>query len=237
MRVAPQLIQPYVPAVSNALRTPGAAGNGPGLIVDASLVAAHNPELKRRMALSGLALGDATNHFVVVAPADVPLLFRFENELGLLKTVAKAVTHEASPLVGHAIDAAWLVYGALRLREALKAPNRNRAACFWQFAGLGLETAKAVGDCAPALKMPDPYANGVNYIVAAGSALAAGRAPPILEMMSSNDERNAIPLAAMKVFGMSLDGGVPGINPAYAPLKLVPWAGIGLTPSSTTPPR
>ena len=150
----------------------------------------------------------------------MPLLFRYDQELGLLKTVLKTVAGDSAPYVVHGIDAAWLVYGAFKFKAALEKPDRDAAACFWEFAGLATGAAALAGHVVPSLEMPDSFANGLNYLVKSGSAISAGKAVPVNEMALSKDARNAIPLAVLKMAGLSLDGSAPSAaRPTLVPLR------------------
>jgi hypothetical protein len=189
----------------------------PGLIVNTDVIAAHDPALHRRMLDSPLAPRAGTAHFVVVRPHELPFLVQHDSELALFKTILKTATHDR-PVIGRVIDTMWIVYGAYKLREMARA-GASASACFWQLGDLAASTAAVTGQFVPSMKLPDAFANGMNYVVAAGGALSEGRAIPFTEIALSQDERNALPLAAMKALGLSLDN-PSTIGPAWLRPKI-----------------
>jgi hypothetical protein len=222
MKISAYAIQPYTPNVLPRALTSAAPGSSalPGLIVSTDLVAAQDPTLLGKLAGSPIAPRAGTTNFLVVKPDELPFLVQHEHELALFKTVLKSIVHE--PVAGRVIDAAWIVFGAYKLRAMIQS-GAGGSACFWQFADLAASTTALAGQVAPSMKLPDAFANGISFVVSSGGALSAGKAIPFNEMGLSKDERNALPLAAIKALGFSLDDptAMPAwLKPGIAPVGL-----------------
>lgn len=197
----------YLPrTLADAIATSASGPAGlPGLIVSTDALKGLSASLDRALQPGQVLAGAARSSYVVIKPDEIPLIFRHDKELDLLRSLVGAAVSDASPRLKIGIDAVWLVYGAFKLRDQWKRPDRNTAACLFEFAGLAANAAGLVGDAYPSLKMPDHFANGIDYFVIAGGAVVAGKAVPINEIMMSSDARMSIPLKALKVVGVSLD--------------------------------
>ncbi len=142
---------------------------------------------------------------LVVPPEQTFNIFAYDKELDLIKTIAGNVAMLIHPHLKTGIDGLWLWYKAAKLYDDWKKPNRDTAACLFKVAGLALSTIKAIGSIYPDLKIPDHWANGINFVVKSGESLYKDRTPPINEMILSSDKRLAIPLKLLKVAGIAID--------------------------------
>jgi hypothetical protein len=143
--------------------------------------------------------------FAVVPPEQVPFLFAHETELSLAKSLASLVAGQVHPYLKTSVDVVWLVYGASKLWYDWNQPDRNSTACLFTLGGLAVDAASLPGGVYPSLKMPDHWANGLDFIVKTGESLSQGKLPPTNELLWSADERLRIPVQILKCAGIALD--------------------------------
>ena len=147
-------------------------------------------------------------------------LFAHEKELSLAKDLASYVAGEAHrTYLTTAIEAVWLVFGASKLYHEWNQPDRNTAACLFTLGGLVKDAASLPGGIYSSLKVPDPWANGLDIIVKSGESLSRGKLPPTNEMFLSAYEGLSIPVKILKCAGISLDP-----SPEFASLTAIPVA-------------
>jgi hypothetical protein len=177
----------------------------PGLLVNARPLVSQYPTLQSALDKIKKEQGLTGPPFVAVPPEQVPFLFAHEPELSLLKSVATLLAGKAHPVIKTGIEAIWVVYGASKWYREWKQPDRNTAACVFTLGGLAVDLASIPGGVYPSLELPKHFANTMNFIAKGGESLALGKLPPTNELSLSADERFAIPIKALKCFGVSLD--------------------------------
>lgn len=189
----------------------------PGVILGAEDILSRDAVLKRGLAEFQRRHGLSGVPCLVVPPPHVQAVFDRDAGLDLLKTLAKLVAGWAHPHLGTAVDGLWFVYKARRLYEDWDRPDRDTKACLFKAAGLALNAAAIAGRLCPEVKIPDHWANGINFALKSGQAIYQGRTPPVNEMVLSSDKRLEIPLKLLKVAGIALD-------PAPAAITAAPLA-------------
>lgn len=202
-------------------KSPVEANGLPGLIVCTDALKGQSPSLDRALGAMRTEVGGAGPGFVTIQPAEIPLIFRYEKELNLIRTLAGEALKDAAPKAKLAIEALWVVYGAFKLSDQFNRPDRDNLVWAMQLGGFVAGAMGLAGKAYPALKMPDHFANGINYFFKAGGAVAAGKTVPIHELMLSSDARMSIPLKALKVLGVSLDPELSASPAGVVPFGLV----------------
>lgn len=182
----------------------------PGLVLSAIELGQTSPALGA--ALAGIQkqhglLGSPT---LVMPPGESAAVFNAA-ELDLLRAIAGQIAKAIDPRLKTGLDGIWLVYRAYKLREEWNQPDRNTTACLLKLAGLGMSAAGIAGRIDPDLKIADPWANGINFFIRSGGAIAEGKTPPLNEMMLSTIPALDIPLKALKVAGIALDPENPAL--------------------------
>lgn len=142
---------------------------------------------------------------LVVDPTQTCLIFDRDAGLDLVKSLASLVAGMVHPQLKTGVDGIYFVYKAARLYKDWSRPDRDTAACLFKTAGLALNAAGIAGRIYPDVRIPDHWANGINFALKSGQAIYQGRTPPINEMVLSADKRLEIPLKLLKVAGIALD--------------------------------
>jgi hypothetical protein len=233
MQISPAVVDLPGPVRKEMGRQPQGGELVPGFLVGVEDVLAEDPALQTRLSQLQVLHGLSGTPCLVVGPEQTRSIFEHENELDLLKTIAGQVAGLVHPHLKTGIDGVWLVYKAARLYKDWARPDRDTVACLFKAAGLTLGTMGVVGSLYPGLRIPDHWANGINYVVRSGQAIHQGRTPPINEMMLSSDKRLAIPLKLLKVAGISLDP-----SPQYQAVTAMPLIAASrarLKPAATAP--
>jgi hypothetical protein len=201
------------------LREPKAAENVPGLVIGTT-VTNHTTALGRVLAELRRGAGLPSDPVLMVTPRETAAIFANDKEvLDLVKAIAAEIAGQVHPHLKIGLDVTWLVYDAARLWGEWRKPERNAKASLFKLAGLGLGAAKIAGTVYPDVTIPDRWANGLNVIVKGGGAVVQGKVFPTNELLLSADKRLAIPLKAVKVFGIALDP-----SPAHQGISAVPLA-------------
>lgn len=198
----------------------------PGFIVGVDPIVAKNPTLEGALAHLRPASGGTATPVLVVSPDETPKIFKYSAELDLVKTVAGEVLKQVNPNLKTGVDAIWFVYRASKLYDEWSRPGSDKVVCAFGLFGLGMSGLKLTGAFYPEVRIPDHWANGINFVAKSGESLYLGKTPPINEMILSTDKRMAIPLKLMKVAGVALDP-----SPQFDALKVSPL----LAPKRRTP--
>lgn len=147
-------------------------------------------------------------------------IFAYDKDLDLLRSIADLLVEQLHPHTKTGIDVVWLVYRAFKLREEWLQPNRDTVSCLLKLADITLGAAGVTGRLYPEMKLSDPWANGLNFVVKNGQELREGKTLPLNELVLSTEQRLEIPLKIFKVAGISLDPTepVPIPRPLITPL-------------------
>jgi len=223
-------VQVPQPLKSEIQRHAGPKAGFPGLLIATGPTSSLNPKLNRTFEDLRQRYGLAENACLVVPPEQLKELFApdkdifaYEKELDLLRTVVAELAGLAHPYAKHGVNGVWLVFGLASLANDWQKPERNTAACFFKLGGLALSASKLAGGVNPDLKLPDHWANGVNYLMASGKNIAEGKAPPSAFMtVASSQPLMSIPLKALKCMNISLE---PGQQPSVSVLQSAARAG------------
>lgn len=189
----------------------------PGFIIGVDPIVARNPTLEGALAHLRPASGGTATPVMVVSPNETPKIFQYSAELDLLKTVAGEVLKQVHPNLKTGVDAIWFVYRASKLYDEWSRPGSDKVLCAFGLFGLGMSGLKLTGAFYPEVRIPDHWANGINFVAKSGESLYLGKTPPINELILSTDKRMAIPLKLMKVAGLALDP-----SPQFDALKVSP---------------
>lgn len=187
------------------LAQPRNGGEIPGFIVNGQSLLGQSPALTAAIDKYRAETRTSGAPCVVVGPREIPAIFRYQEEIDLLRRLAGLAIQHAHPHLKTGIDALFLIYGANALREEWKQPDRNAGACFIKLLGLGLETSGVLASAYPGLQLSDSWKNGLNFVAISGGALVEGKTLPINELALSTDERAEIPLKILKAAGIALD--------------------------------
>jgi hypothetical protein len=112
---------------------------------------------------------------VYVPARQTPWIFKREAELDLLRTIVAAVAGQIHPHAKVAVNGAWLVYGAAKLREEWSRPDRDTSACVFRMIGLTAGLLELPGDVSSDFKLPDAWGNGINVFLKCEDALYHGK--------------------------------------------------------------
>lgn len=214
-------IEPLHPAfvpkrlAADLLSTGKSPDGCPGLIVSTKHLLEQNGGVAS--SVNGMLAQSYPRQFpaLFVTPATTSALFRYSQELSLLKSFASLVAEQVHPNLKLGIDAMWLIYGAAQLHDEWTRPDADHGACAFKLAGLGLSAVSFSGGLSPKLKLPDSWSNGINFCLKSGEAIYHGKTPPIHELMLATDKHMDIPLKILKLAGVSLDPQrVPNSTPA-----------------------
>lgn len=190
------------PLTAELLAQPGNAGSDPGFIGSGSELIEQHPALQSAL---GRQTGGLTGMpCFIVPPEETPALFT-PAELDLLRSLTRHLAAQLHPHLKTGVDAIWFVHGAFKLRRDWEKPDRNTGACLFKLAGLGLGMAGIAGSIYPGLKIPDAWANGLNFTIKSGGLILEGKSLPLNEMLLSSDKRVEIPLKILKAAGITLD--------------------------------
>ncbi len=199
---------------SELLAQPGFGGKVPGFILDAEMLYGHSAQLAS--AIDGLRLSHDLlgPPSIVLPPRETAAIFADDELLVLLHDVSAQLAKLLDARLKTGIDGIWLVYKAFKLYKDWQHPDKNIAGCAFKLADIALGAAGLIGGYNPDLKIPDPWANGLNFIVSSGGALMQGKVPsPLLP----DDARVEIPLKILKVAGLLLEQAhQPQTTPAVA---------------------
>lgn len=179
--------------------------NTPGLLVVVDDILKQYPNLRSGIANIPFKETPASAPCLVVEPDQVSSILASDAGLDLIKTIASAVAQQIHPHLKTGIDAIWLVYGAKKLYTDWNQPDRDTVSCLFKATGLAMGVTGVIGNVYPDIKIPDHWANGVNFIVKGGGAIYEGKTLPINEMILSADKRLKIPLKFLKFAGIALD--------------------------------
>ncbi|MCU0561292.1 MAG: hypothetical protein MUD16_14010 [Desulfobacterales bacterium] len=203
----------------------------PGFILGVGDILERDAVLKKSLSQFRREHGLSGMPCLIVDPAQTSLIFDREAGLDLLKSVASLVAGMVHPQLKTGVDGLYFIYKAGRLYRDWSRPDRDTAACLFKTAGLALSAAGIAGRIEPDLKIPDHWANGINFALKSGHAIYEGRTPPINEMLLSADKRLEIPLKLLKVAGIALDPS-PGLK-AVTAAPIVAVAGRPERPSNS----
>lgn len=205
------------PLETEILRQPAARDALPGFLVgmDENFVSRPSAqsildEVRRQGGYSGLPC-------VVIAPDQTRSIFPDDEQLDLLRRMAALVAEQIHPHLRTAIDVIFFVHGAARLKAAWARPERDNEDFLFKIAGLALDAAEIVGRVDPSLKIPDRWANGVNFVVKSGGDVFQGRTTPIHETLLSADQSLAIAFQLQHIVSAALDP-----SPSFQNLTAVP---------------
>lgn len=116
-----------------------------------------------------------------------------------MKTITKEVAAQIHPHAKLAVDAIFLAYGVKKLIEDWKKPEADRTLCLFKTAGLTLSASHLVGAAFPDVRMPDPWDNGIDFVVSVGGDLYQGKIPSAQDLVLGRHPVGAIPLQLLKV--------------------------------------
>ena len=176
-----------------------------GFLVGVDDLLAQQPALSNSLPKLQPGTGLLRSACLVVPPEQTSTIFSYEKELDLFKTIASQIAAQVHPHLKTSIDTIWLVYKAAKLYDDWQKPDSDKVACLFKLGGLAVGTLGVAGRLDPNLKLPDHWANGVNFVLKSGEAIYQGKTLPINEMILSQDKRLAIPLKLLKVAGIALD--------------------------------
>lgn len=179
--------------------------NTPGFLIGVHDILKQYPNLRSGIANIPFKETPGSAPCLVVEPDQVPSIFASDAGLNLIKTIASTVAQQIHPHLKTGIDAIWLVYGAKELYTNWNRPDRDRVSCLFKAIGLAVGATDVIGNVYPNIKIPDHWANGVNFLVKGGGAIYEGKTLPINEMTLSADKRLRIPLELLKLAGIALD--------------------------------
>lgn len=200
----------------------------PGFIMAVDPIVAQVPTLHDAASLLGMARAPGTaTPVLVVNPDETPEIFRYSKELDLVRTVAGEVLRQVHPHCKTGVDAIWFVYRAAKLYDEWRKPDSDKTLCAFGLLGLGMSGLSLTGAVYPEVRLPDHWANGINFALKSGEALYQGKTLPINELILSADKRMAIPMKLMKVAGIALDP-----SPQFDALKVSPL----IAPQRPAPP-
>ncbi len=152
------------------------------------------------------AASSKTLPLLYVPASQTPWIFKREAELDLLRTIAGMVAAQVHPYAKVAVDGAWLVYGAAKLRHEWSQPDRDSMACVVKMFGLGVGLLKLPGDVSNDYKLPDLWDNGINVVVKCGSAFYQGKTPTPIELNAMINPNLALPAKVYKAFESVIQG-------------------------------
>lgn len=207
----------YIPRSLNAslLSQPSRPDLTPGLIINAEGVVQQSPRLQSAVDRLRKEHGLRGMPTFLIPPEETAAIFS-KDELALLRSASRLLAEQIHPHLKTGVDAVWLVYGAYKLKEDWKKPDRNTSACIFKLADLGLGAAGVLGGVYPDLKLDDAWANGINGFVKVGGSIAEGKTLSMNEHLLSSDKRLDLLAKALKVGGVSLDpepptNAIPGL--------------------------
>lgn len=176
-----------------------------GFLVGVDDLLAQRPAFSASLAKIRPGTGLLSSACLVVPPEQTASIFSYEKELDLLKTIASQIAAQVHPHLKTGIDTIWLIYKAAKLYDDWQKPESDKLACLFKLGGLAVGTMGVAGRLDSNLKLPDHWANGVNFVLKSGEAIYQGKTLPMNEMILSRDRRIAIPLKLLKVAGIALD--------------------------------
>lgn len=202
--------------------TPEAPALTPGFLIGVDHLLSYHPPLNQSLLSLYPHLNKSTAPCFVVPPQQVATAFETDQFLSVFRKMTNLALESAPVYLKTGVKTVWFIYDAKKLYDEWQKPDRDIAACCFKTLGIGVGGASLAGDFYSDLKIPDRWANGINFIAVGGEKICLGKIPPIAEMALGTDKSWSIPLSFMKLAGVSLDP-----NPQLQSITATPLLGFG----------
>lgn len=128
----------------------------------------------------------------IINPEQTSTLFAYHREISAVKGLLDIVLHNADPKLKTGVDVCWLVYKGFKLSHDYQRLGKITPAFGFELAGDLLSAVNVIDKLTPAFDIPDPYTNGIDFIIGSGDALYRGEIPRFDKMLMSYHENGAI---------------------------------------------
>ena len=190
----------WVPAVvrTEIQSTPRSLATTPGFLVRLGDVPITTGPAGVRAA-APLATAPPAPRCLMVRPQETKALLANPEVAALLKMITKQVAAQIHPHVKTGVDAIFLAYGVRNLIEDWKQPGADRTLCLFKTLGLTLSASSLAGSVCPDVRLPDHWANGIDFVASVGGDLYQGKIPSALELTLGRHPSGALPMQLIKV--------------------------------------